>query len=94
MASAVAGRPIRTYTIHAVRNVFGCFLGRLLGIGMERLHLRVSSRTDHHAGFTLSAEEQEQFANRPVAPLSAEELAAFRRDWALSWRTGWWERIP
>ena len=77
--------PIRAYTIHAVGNVFGCFLARLLGIGRERLHLHLSSRSVHHTGFTLSAEEHEQFADRPVTPLSPEELAVFRRHWALSW---------
>jgi hypothetical protein len=86
--------PSRAYTIHAVGNVFGCFLARLLGIGKERLHLHISSRSIHHAGFTLSTEEHEQFADRPVTPLSPEELSAFRRHWALSWRTGSWERIP
>jgi hypothetical protein len=85
---------IRAYTIHSVGNVFGCFLARLLGIGMERLHLYMSSRSVHHTGFTLSAEEHEQFAERQVTPLAPEELAAFRRDWSLSWRTGAWERIP
>ena len=81
--------PIRAYTIHAVGYVFSCFLTRLLGIGMKRLHLHISVRRIHHAEFTLSADEHEQFAERPVTPLSSEELAAFRRDWALSWRTRW-----
>jgi hypothetical protein len=85
---------IRAYTIHAVGKVFGCFLVRLLGIGRERLHFHVSSSSVHHTGFTLSAEEHEQYAERPVNPLSPEELAAFRRDWALYWRTRSWERIP
>jgi len=86
--------PIRAYTLHAVGNMFGCFLVRLLGIGMERLHFHNSSRRVHHTGFTLSAEEHEQFADRPVTPLSPGDLAAFRRHWRLSWRTGSRERIP
>lgn len=85
--------PCRAYTIHAVGNRFGCFLARLLGIGMKRLHFHFSSRSIHHTVFTLNAEEQQQFADRSVAPLSPEQLAAFRRHWALSWRTGSRERI-
>lgn len=86
--------PIRASTIHAVGNVFGCFLARLLGISRERLHHHISSRSVHHTGFTLSAEEHEQFADRPVTPLSPGDLAAFLRHWTLSWRTGSWERVP
>ncbi|MHB1426072.1 MAG: hypothetical protein ACYC3I_23155 [Gemmataceae bacterium] len=84
---------IRPYTAHAVGDVFICFLAHLLDIGMERLRLRVSSRTVHHAEFTLSALEQQQFADRPVASLSPDELATFRRHWALSGRMARWERI-
>jgi hypothetical protein len=86
--------PSRAYTIHAVGNRFGCFLARLLGIGMERLQFHFSSRRIHHTVFTLNAEEHQQFADRWVTPLSHEQLAVFRRHWALSWRTGSWQRIP
>jgi hypothetical protein len=64
--------PIRPYTAHAVGDVFICFLAHLLGIGMERLRLRVSSRIVHHAEFTLSALEHQQFADQPVASLSLD----------------------
>jgi hypothetical protein len=84
----------RPYTAHAVGDVFICFLAHLLGIGMERLRIRFSSRTVHHAEFTLSALEHQQYADRPVASLSPDELAAFRRHWALSGRRERWERIP
>jgi hypothetical protein len=82
---------IRAYTPHAVGNLFICFLARLLGIGMERLWLRVSLKTVHHAAFTLNTEEQEQFANRELTCLPSEELAAFRQDWALSSKNTAWE---
>jgi hypothetical protein len=85
---------IRPYTAHAVGDVFVHFLAHLLGVGMERLGLRVSSRTVHHAAFTFSALEHQQFADRPVASLSLDELAAFRRQWALSVWMVRWERIP
>jgi hypothetical protein len=85
--------PVRAYTAHAIGDVFICFLTHLMGIGMERLSLRVSSKTVHHAEFTLSTLEHQQFTDRPVLSLSPEELAAFRRHWTLSWRRGW-ERIP
>jgi hypothetical protein len=85
--------PIRAYTAHAIGDVFICFLAQLLGIGMERLRLRVSSKTVHHAEFTLSPLEHQQFADRPVLSLSLEELAAFRRHWARSWRREGWESI-
>jgi len=85
--------PIRAYTARAIGDVFICFLAHLMGIGVERLSLRVSSKTVHHAEFTLSPLEHQQFADRPVLSLSSEELAAFRRHWALSWRRGGWERI-
>ena len=86
--------PSRAYTINAIGNRFGCFLTRLLGIGMERLHFHISSRSIHHTVFNLNAEEHQQFADRSVTPLSPEQLAAFHRHWALSWQTGSWERIP
>jgi hypothetical protein len=86
--------PIRAYTPSGVANVFICFLVHLLGIGMERLCLRLSSKTVHHAAFTLNAEEQDQFANRALTCLSPEELAAFRRDWVLSYKKEKWERVP
>ncbi len=85
---------IRGYTTHAVGDMFIYLLVWLLGVEMDRLRLWVSSRAVHHAAFTLSAREHEQFAGQPVAPLSPEELAAFRRDWALSRRAVRWERIP
>jgi hypothetical protein len=86
--------PIRAYTPRAVGKLFICFLVRLLGIGMERLYLRVSSKTVHHAVFTLNAEEQDQFATRTLTCLSSEELAAFRRNWALWCKKLKWERVP
>jgi hypothetical protein len=86
--------PASAYTARATGDVFICFVARLLGLGMDRLHLRVSPKTVHHGEFTLSAEEHEQFIDRPVTPLSPEELAAFRRDWSLSRRTVRRERIP
>lgn len=86
--------PRRASTPKVVGSLFLCFLARLLGIGMERLGFRVSSRTVHHAVFTLNPQEQQQFANRSITCLSSEELATFRRDWTLSWQTGSWERIP
>jgi hypothetical protein len=86
--------PDRRYTAHAVGDLFLWLLARLLGVGMDRLRLGISRRTVHHAVFTLSAEEHERFAARPVAPLSPEELSAFRREWARSWRTVGWERLP
>jgi hypothetical protein len=86
--------PTRAYTAHVIGDVFICFLAHLMGIGMERLRLRVTSKTVHHAEFTLSTLEHEQFADQPVKSLSPEELAAFRRHWTLSWRRGGWERIP
>jgi hypothetical protein len=86
--------PSRAYTIHTVGNRFGCFLARLLGIGMERLQFHFSSRRIHHTVFTLNADEHRQFADRSVTPLSPEQLAAFRRHWALSRRMGSWQRIP
>ncbi len=82
------------YTTHAVGEMFIYFLVRLLGVEMDRLRLGVSPRAVHHAAFTLSTGEHEQFAGQPVTPVSPEELAAFRRDWALSWREERWERIP
>jgi hypothetical protein len=85
--------PTLGYTAHAVGDMFTCLLVRLLGVGVDRLRLWVSSRTVHHAAFTLSAGEHEHFAGQPVTPLSPEELAAFRRDWILSWRAVRWERI-
>ena len=84
----------RPYTTHAIGNTFLCFLARLLGIGMERLCFRISAKTVHHTAFTLSALEHQQFADRPVASLSLDELAAFRRHWPLSGRMARWERIP
>ncbi len=86
--------PSRAYTDHAIGDAFICFLARLLGIGIERLRLRLSSKTVHHAEFTLCTLEHQQFADRPVLSLSLEELAAFRRHWALSWTTVRWERMP
>lgn len=83
----------RSYTPHAIGNMFLCFLARLLGIGMERLCFRISAKTVHHTAFTLSALEQQQFADRPVASLSLDEIGAFRRHWALSGRRVRWERI-
>jgi hypothetical protein len=74
--------------------MFTCLLVQLLGVGVDRLRLWVTSRAVHHAAFTLSAGEHEQFAGQPVTPLSPEVLAAFRRDWALSWRAVRWERVP
>lgn len=82
------------YTPHAVGDVFICFIARLLGLRMDRLHLWVSPKTVHHAEFRLSVEEHDQFVDRLVTPLSPEELAAFRRDWSLSRRTIGWGRIP
>jgi hypothetical protein len=84
----------RGYTAHAVGEMFTCLLVRLLGVGMDRPRLWVSSRAVHHAAFTLSAADHEQFAGWQVTPLSPEGLAAFRRDWALSWRAVRWEHIP
>jgi hypothetical protein len=84
----------RPYTPHAIGNMFLCFLARLLGIGMERLCFRISAKTVHHTAFTLSALEHQQFADRPVVSLSLDELAAFRRHWALSGRMVRWERNP
>ncbi len=84
----------RPYTPHAIGNMFLCFLARLLGIGMVRLCFRISAKTVHHTAFTLSALEHQQFADRSVASLSLDELAAFRRHWALSGRMVRWERIP
>jgi hypothetical protein len=86
--------PTRGYTAHAVGDMFTCLLVRLLGVGMDRLRLWVSSKTVYHATFTLSVGEHERFADQPVTPLSPEELAAFRRDWARSRRAVRWERIP
>jgi hypothetical protein len=83
----------RGSTAHAAGEMFICLLVRLLGVRADRLHLRLSSRAVHHAVFTLTTPEHEQFADQPVTPLSAEELAAFRRDWALSWKAIRWERI-
>jgi len=84
----------RGYVAHAVGGMFTGLLVRLLGVGVDRLRLWVSSRAVHHMAFTLSAEEHELFASQPVTPLSPEELTAFRVDWALSSRTIRWERIP
>jgi len=84
----------RPYTPHTIGNMFLCFLARLLGIGMERLHFRISAKTVHHTAFTLSVLEHQQFADQSVAPLSLDELAAFRRRWALSGRMVRCERIP
>ncbi len=84
----------RPYTPHAIGSVFLCFLARLVGIGMERLCFRISAKTVHHTAFTLSAMEHQQFADRSVASLSLDELAALRRHWALSGRMVRWERIP
>ena len=84
----------RPYTPRAIGNMFLCFLARLLGIGMERLCFRISAKTVHHTAFTLSALEQQQFADRPVASLSLDEIAAFGRHWARSGRMARWERIP
>lgn len=86
--------PIRAYTPRAVGNMFLCFLAHLLGIGLERLYLRVSSKTVHHAAFTLNTEEQDQFADRALTCLSSEELAAFREDWAPGWKRIKWECVP
>jgi hypothetical protein len=85
---------LRAYTPRAVGNVFICFLARLLGIGMDRLRLHRFSKTVHHAAFTLNTEEQDQFANQALTCLSPEELASYRRDWALTWKTAKWERVP
>jgi hypothetical protein len=86
--------PTRGYTAHAVGDMFTRLLVRLLGVGVDRLRLWVSSRAVHHAAFSLSAGEHEQFAGQPVTPLSPQELVAFRQDRALSWRAVRWERIP
>jgi hypothetical protein len=86
--------PNRAYTPRAVGNMFICFLAHLLGVGLERLYLRVSSKTVHHAAFTLNTEEQDQFASRALTCLSSEELAAFRGDWALGWKRIKWECVP
>lgn len=82
------------YTAHAVGDMFIRLLAHLLGVEMSRLQLAVSSSTVHHAVFTLSREEHEEYAMRPVALLTSDGLAKFREEWTASLHTVQWERLP
>jgi hypothetical protein len=76
----------RAQTAHVVCDVFICFIARLLGLGMDRLHLQIWRKSVYHAEVMLSVDEHEQFVARPVTLPSPEELAVFRREWSRSRR--------
>src|SRR5690242_1678460 len=56
----------RAHTAHVVCDVFICFIARLLGLGMDRLHLQIWRKSVYHAEFMLRVDEHEQFVARPV----------------------------
>jgi hypothetical protein len=65
-------------TVHAVGEIFVLLWARQLGVGYERLVLKASPATVHHAEFGLNESEQADFAQRTVEALTVDMLKAFQ----------------
>lgn len=61
-------------TLGAVGEIFSVYIAYLLGVDVSRIECRVSENRVFHTYFTLTPDEQEEFAARPVTvPSDAAE---------------------
>jgi hypothetical protein len=67
-------------TAHAVGEMFILLWARLLGVGYDRLVLKLSPATVHHAEFVLDESEQPAFAQRLVETPTVDMLKAFQAE--------------